>query len=457
MIRPHTSLFWKLMLAFVLVVLVAVGGATLVTRQITTSEFRRLRLGEMLGAVDQALVQSLADYYASHGNWEGVASILSPGRGSGRAGRGNGPPLILVNADGRVVVDTAGDEVGVQLSSPQLASGEPILVNGKRVGTLLIGGVGAGVLSQADQTFLAQVQQALIIGGLGGVGVALMIGFVLFRGITAPLRRLTRAIAAVAQGDLSVQVPVPAQGGDEVSQLGQAFNRMTLELARSDQLRRNMTADIAHELRTPLTVIQGNLEAVLDGVYPADSEHLEPVLRKTQLLRRLVDDLRTLALADAGELVQNRAPLDLGRLTKRVVADFQTQAQAAGVTLTGVVPAQLPVVAADALRIEQVVGILLDNALKHTPAGGWIRAEVHAAPDEIRASVQDSGTGIAPEALPRLFERFYRTRTEQPAEGSGLGLAIAKAIVSAHDGRIWAESTLGTGTTVTFALPVKPR
>jgi two-component system sensor histidine kinase BaeS len=175
------------------------------------------------------------------------------------------------------------------------------------------------------------------------------------------------------------------------------------------------------------------------------------------LLRRLVDDLRTLALADAGELVQNPASLDLGRLTKRVVIDFQAQAKAARVTLTSEVPAQLPTVAADAGRIEQVVGILLDNALKHTPAGGWIRAEVHATADEVRASVQDSGTGIPPEALPHLFERFYRTRTEHPAGGSGLGLAIAKAIVSAHGGRIWAKSTLGRGTTVTFALAIKPR
>jgi signal transduction histidine kinase len=236
--------------------------------------------------------------------------------------------------------------------------------------------------------------------------------------------------------------------------LGQAFNKMTAELARADRLRRDMTADIAHELRTPLSVIQGNLEAVLDGVYPADVEHLEPVLKKTQLLRRLVDDLRVLALADAGELVFDTRLLEAGGLIQRTVADFGAQARSAGVALSTEIPPELPLVTADPARLEQVLGILLDNALRHTPAGESIKVAVHGVDGALWTRVCDTGEGIPPADLPFVFERFYRSQAgPRHPRGTGLGLAIARAIVEAHGGHIWAESEPGQGTTVTFALP----
>jgi len=426
-----------------LVVLVAVGSIALIARQTTTSELHRLRQGEGEGPSGSSdLGRSLSDYYAETGNWDGVSSVIGEKRGQGRgeSGRGGGPPLLLADAGGQVILDTVGDQVGQRLSADTLAQGEPVIVNGDQVGTLLQGSYSAVTLSQADQDFLDRVESALIIGALIAIGVALVIGFIIFRGITAPLRRLTQATTAVAEGDLSVQVPVPSKSGDEIAQLGLAFNQMTADLARADQLRRDMTADIAHELRTPLTVIQGNLEAILDGAYPADTEHLEPVLRKTQLLRRLVADLRTLALADAGELV--------------TVKDFSVHAQAAGVDLTHDIPALFPLISADASRIEQVLGILLDNALRHTPAGGEIQVDLQSVDSETWSSVRDTGEGILSEALPHVFERFYRAKSNQPHPGgSGLGLAIAQAIIAAHGGRIWAESDVGQGTTITFALP----
>jgi signal transduction histidine kinase len=261
---------------------------------------------------------------------------------------------------------------------------------------------------------------------------------------------LTHATKAVAAGDLSVQVSAPAEGGDEIAQLGAAFNQMTVDLDHADRLRRGMTADIAHELRTPLTVIQGNLEAILDGIYPADAEHLQPVLRKTQLLRRLVEDLRTLALADAGELTLHVAPIDLNRLVGRSIDDFRMQAEAAGVALTAQPQEDLPPVEADASRLEQVLGILLDNALRHTPAGGNIRTQVQSKELEVWLSVHDTGEGISPEDQPHVFERFYRGKAKS---GTGLGLPIAQAIIMAHGGRIWIESSAVRGTAVTFAIP----
>jgi signal transduction histidine kinase len=450
MSRLHTSLFWKLMLAFIVVVGVAVGSVALIARQTTTSEFYRLlqRQGQ---PGDSDLARRLAVYYARNGSWEGVSPLLREGRGQGQGGGRSGPASRLADGDGRLVAGTADDQVGQLLSATELAQGEAIVVDGQRVGTLLTGRYGNQALSQAEQAFLDQVQQALIVGGLAAIGVALAVGFLLFRGIIAPLRRLTQATGAVAAGDLSVRVP--PSGDDEIGQLAQAFNRMTDDLARSDQLRRDMTADIAHELRTPLTVIQGNLEAMLDGVYPTDAEHLEPMLHKTHLLKRLVDDLHTLALADAGELTLNRGRLDLGELARRTVKDFQVQAQAAGVTLSGEIPAQLPPAWADAARVEQVLGILLDNALRHTPPQGQITVKLWREDSALQLSVRDTGAGIPPEALPHVFKRFYRLGPDSPRPGgSGLGLAIAWAIVTAHGGRIWAASTPGQGTTMTLVL-----
>jgi signal transduction histidine kinase len=359
----------------------------------------------------------------------------------------------LADASGYVILNTLDGQVGQQLSDEELASGEPIWVAGQRVGTLLTGGRGLDPLSQAEQDFLDRVQGALVISTLVAIGAALGIGFLLFRGITAPLRRLTQATAKVSQGDLSVQVPVSKENADEIDQLSMAFNQMISELATADQLRRSMTADIAHELRTPLTVMQGNIEAILDGVYPADAEHLEPVLRKTQLLRRLVEDLRTLALADAGELHLYRAPVDLPELVRRTVTDFMIEAQAAGIELSSELPSQMLPVWADAARFEQVLGILLDNALRHTGAGGEINVSLRYTGGEIWLSVRDTGEGIPPQDLPHVFERFYRGRVSPHRPGgTGLGLAIAQAIVTAHGGRIWVESQPGKGTTVTAAM-----
>lgn len=453
MIQLRVSLFWKLMLAFMAVVLVAVGSVALIARQTTSDELYRLRQSESQAA-DTDQINRLAAFYAENGSWEGVTSLVQGGRGQGQgSGRGAGPPLRLIDADGRVVLDTTGNQESNDLSPAELAQGEPIIVDGKQVGTLLMGGRGETSLSQAEQSFLDRVQRALAIGALVAIGTALMLGFMLFRGITAPLRRLAAATAMVGRGELSTQVPVPGGDNDEIAQLSLAFNRMTADLAHADQLRRDTTADIAHELRTPLTVIQGNLEAILDGVYPADEEHLEPVLLKTQLLRRLVEDLRTLALADAGELTLHITPIDLGSVIRRAVRDFEVQAQAAGVALTAEIAPQLPTVAADAGRIEQVVGILLDNALHHTPVEGQIKVRLSAVDNKVWLSVRDTGKGISAEALPRVFERFYRgkTSTHRPSS-TGLGLAIAKAIIVAHGGDIWAESAEGAGTTVTFTL-----
>jgi signal transduction histidine kinase len=224
---------------------------------------------------------------------------------------------------------------------------------------------------------------------------------------------------------------------------------MSARLATVDTERRTFLAEMAHELRTPLTVLQGQLEAVADGVYPADAEHIAPLLDQTVALERLVDDLRTVALADAGALALARKPTDLGALIEEQLEAFR--ASAPELTLTTEIEPGLPLVEVDAGRIAQVVRNLLSNAIRHTPAGGRVVVSARVVGSTVSVEVRDSGTGIAPELLPRVFDRFAKG---SGPSGSGLGLAIAHDLVVAHGGTITAESALGQGTAVRFALPI---
>lgn len=271
-----------------------------------------------------------------------------------------------------------------------------------------------------------------------------------FRSIARPLGDVMEAADAVAEGDLSARVP--QRGSREFRQLARSFNRMAAGLEQSDQQRRNLMADVAHELRTPLHIIQGNLEGVLDGVYQPTAEHVAATLDETRLLARLVEDLRILSLAEAGHLPMNFEPVDVGELLQDVATSFSGQAEAAGVELVTAVesPRNDLVVSGDAGRLDQVIGNLVANALRHTPRGG--RVSLHARPlsDDVQISVSDTGEGILPEELPHIFDRFW-SRAE--GSSSGLGLAIARSLVQAHGGRIEASSEQGTGTVISIDLP----
>ena len=264
----------------------------------------------------------------------------------------------------------------------------------------------------------------------------------------------------MASGDLSQRVAV--QGKDELGVLGTAFNQMANSLQKAAENRRAMTADIAHELRTPLAVQRANLEALQDGIYPLTAENLESILEQNQMLTRLVDDLRTLALADAGELRLELIRTDLPRLVQRNVDRFESQAAAQQVRLRGELPDGCPAVLMDALRIEQVLGNLISNALRHTPPGGTVNVRVGCqggrSANLVTLEVQDSGEGIPAEALDHLFERFYRADTSRSraAGGTGLGLAIARQLVEAHGGRLEAANHPQGGAVFTLSLPVKP-
>ncbi|HRV93050.1 MAG TPA: ATP-binding protein, partial [Anaerolineae bacterium] len=293
-------------------------------------------------------------------------------------------------------------------------------------------------------------QEGLPFIFLAGLGVGL-VGLImlawLLRRVTVPFGDLLEAVGQVEAGDYTARAV--ERGPAEVRALVRAFNAMAERLQLTETQRRNLLADVTHELRTPLTVIQGNLEGLLDGVYPRDDAHLAAILEDTRVLARLIDDLRTLAMAESGALQLHREPTDFGILANETVASFRPQAESAGVDLSVDVAEELPLLDLDPVRMREVLANLIANALRYTPAGGQVcvTAQVDPVEQRVTVSVSDTGTGISAEALPHIFDRFYKSGD---SHGTGLGLAIAKNLVVAHGGEISAHSPNGpsVGTTI---------
>jgi signal transduction histidine kinase len=457
---PLAQRLWvKLLLGFMLVVAVAIGVVAVLVNRTTTRQFESyVSQGRQLRA--QRLAPEFAAYYAQSGSWAGVAEWMAgqelaqgggrgQGWGRGVVGGSSTDRLLLADAEGRVVADSQGELIGQQLSDMELAVGVPIEVAGQRVGTLLSAAEGT-VHESLEAEFLRQVNRSLVWAGLAAAALALALGLWLARQLTAPLRTLTRAAHRLAEGEMP-QVKVSSQ--DEIGELGQAFNQMAQSVARQEMLRRNMMADIAHELRTPLTVIRGDLEALLDGVFEPTPEALASLQEETLLLSRLVDDLRALAQAEAGQLKLERGPTDLVELLRGVVASFDLQAESQNQVLRLNLDTALQPVDADAQRVRQVVANLVSNALRHAPDCGLVVVSAVQQPAWVQVVVSDDGPGITPEDLPHVFDRFWRGGKPR-VEGSGLGLAIARELVRAHGGEIWAESERGKGSAFSFTLPV---
>lgn len=327
---------------------------------------------------------------------------------------------------------------------------------------LVLGGM--GIVAFLLVRGMGGMRHTAVIVWLAGCGMALALPILAlwlasraFKGIATPLAEVMEAADQVAQGDLSVRVAETRSG--PFGQLARSFNHMTGELQAADQQRRQLTADVAHELRTPLHIIQGNLEGVLDGVYEPTPEHITSTLEETHLLARLVEDLRTISLAESGQLPLRREPVDVADLLADATTSFSGQAEAQGILLkTAVVDEQGPLlILGDGDRLDQILGNLLVNALRHTPAGG--RVQLAAAPqgeDAVAISVADTGEGIPPDDLPYIFDRFWRgdkARSHASGAGGGLGLAIVRQLVLAMGGQIEVESVPGQSTTFVMRFP----
>ncbi|CAG0935048.1 two-component system, OmpR family, sensor histidine kinase BaeS [Thermoflexales bacterium] len=445
-------LWIRLSLAFVVVAALSAVAVAWVSNTLAESQFRQY-VGRRDTLAESGLPETLAEYYRATGSWVGVEQVLgqSPGRGQGR-GR---PPLLLADTSGVIVYDERNQRIGTPLSDDERASVVAIELNGATVGYLLLGAQGRGALAQSDQDYLDQLRNTLIVAAVIAAAAGVIIGVALARTLSQPLSKLAQAARAFAAHNWDQRAPIG--GSEEVAEVAFAFNAMADSLQKAETLRRNLMADVAHELRTPLTVLQGNLRAMLDGVYPLERGEIATLYDETRLLQRLVDDLRELALAEAGQLKLNVQPLDLAPILRSTVANFMPVAEERSVTLTAKLAGAVDV-HADPDRVAQVLRNLIANALWHTPPQGHITVEARLTNRVWRISVSDTGAGIAPEDLPHIFDRFYRadkTRTYHNG-GSGLGLAIAKSLIEAMNGQIGVESELGKGSRFSITLPSTP-
>ena len=455
------SLALKLLLAFLLVSIIGVALTALLARWATYQEFEQM----VLERTREDYVELVTAYYEEHGSWGSVAQVTrrppqqllqNPDQAMSQS-----PPLafVLVNHGGVVVAPGGPFRLNDRVPQTLIAEGIPIEVNEQLVGTVVTTGE-PPELDQRDQAYLTRTNRVSLYAALGATLIALFLGILLARTLTRPIQALTQATQAIAAGDLEQQVHVSTR--DELGELASAFNRMSADLAQANAARRQMTADIAHDLRTPLTVISGYLESMRDGVLKPTPARFDTMYAEAQHLLRLVEDLRTLSLADAGKLTLNKTTVPPQALLGQLAATYQLPAERNGVSLLVDVPDYVPDLVIDPDRMIQVLGNLVSNALRYTTEGGHITLGAAAQGNAISITVADTGTGIPQEALPRIFDRFYRVEESRTQDDlsvvheaeSGLGLAIAKSIVEAHGGTIRVTSEVGKGTTFTVTLPI---
>ncbi len=440
----------RLTLAFIFVALASILAVALVAQRSTSTQVRAFMFrGGMLGL--ERTVNDLEAFYQLHGTWEGAERLLNPPRVPHRPGM-IPPHLRLTDAEGRVIADSSGAPPGDRLPTTTLDAAIPLVVDGQTVGYLVPEG-GLVPPPNAEKALLQRLNRSALWAALLAVLIAAALALLLSQRLLRPVQALTQAARALAAGDLTQRVPV--EGGDELATLAHTFNQMAEALQQAEQNRRQLTADIAHELRTPLAVQRAQLEALQDGVYDLTPDNLAPILEQNRLLTRLVEDLRTLTLADSGQLELNRVPTDLKALVERAIARFAPQAEDKHLKVAFHHPEESIIVQVDPMRLEQILSNLLDNALRHTPEGGQIELHLSAEENTLRLSIHDTGPGIPPEALPHIFERFYRadqsrSRTEG---GTGLGLSIARQLARAHGGDLTAANHPNGGAIFTLTLP----
>ncbi len=282
---------------------------------------------------------------------------------------------------------------------------------------------------------------------------ALLVGAWVGRTLTRPLQQLEQAANAIKAGDLNQQVPI--HGSREMVAMGTAFNEMAAQLSQAETLRKNLLADVAHELRHPIHILQGNLQAILDDVYPLSKEEIARLSDQSQHLTRLVQDLHDLAQAEAHQLPLQQQEMEVADVVKEAVGTYQPLAHGRDIDLHVELLGAIPAIQGDPARLRQVMLNLLDNALRHTPDGGRVLVTVQQEGGSLAVRVQDNGRGLSPEQLPYVFDRFYKADRGRDQSGAGLGLAIVKAIVEAHGGRVTAVSGgMGQGSTFSFSLPI---
>jgi signal transduction histidine kinase len=465
---PRT-LSWKLTIAFLLVAATVFILPVVSLRFVNPAQFNTLIVSQMRSNFQSVL----SEYYRLHGSWDGIEEYLqqqaaetretaatklaqTPESGFSAGGpASNGPfprdwrsQFGLADSQGIVVISVEPDQpVGTKLPADAVAQGEPVTLYGITVGTILTAPRPPN-LSSEESRYLERLNFALLLAGLAAFLLALVMAVWLARTLTRPLQALTQAAHRMAEGDLEQQVNQKSR--DEIGELAAAFNKMSRAVAQANRARQQLAADVAHELRTPLTVISGYIESMRDGVLAPSAKRLSVMYDEIEHLQRLVEDLRILSEADAGELKVERQAVAPAEILQQAHATFEQQALQKEITLSLDIPAPIAPARLDETRIAQVISNLICNALRYTPAGGRITLGAREEGNEVVLTVRDTGAGISAEDLPHIFDRFYRA---EDSGGSGLGLAIARALVWAHGGTLEAESAPGKGTLMLVRLP----
>lgn len=459
MSRPFwQTLAWRLTLAFVLVSALTLGVVGLVSTASTRTQFSAL-----VGAqAKEAVEQEVQAYVERSGTVAGFrlpdpSRSQQPGGQARSDARSRGPegPAPAASRSAWLVLDAGRRAV---FSTPEVPQGTPVLdreataisLGGAVVAYLAPSGVSPR-LDRRSEEFLTRTAQAIGWAMLGATLIAVVMALLISHTLLKPLGDLLGGIHALQRGEAPT---APARvRRDEFGEVLEAFGAMHRSVLRSQQARRQLTADLAHDVNTPLSVVSGTLEGILDGTFEPTPARLAKLHRETQYIARLVNDLRFLSLADAGELRMNIVPTDIVALVTAATEQFRELAEAQGVSLRQVGAAQGLSVPLDGVRLTQVMQNLLHNALTHTPPGGQVTVEVGATPTAVQVRVRDTGRGIAAEHLRQVFDRLYRADTSRSSQGSGLGLSISKSIVEAHGGRIEIGSAPGEGTAVALSFP----
>ena len=425
----------------------------------------------------QELAQLLAEVYQDQGSFAGVDQLLQPRRPDERRAPGmtrmhdqmHGPAgwmmmraagperFLLLDRNRRVVAATIGlpqhgfdvqraEEYGVALS-----------VAGETVGWLLVGSMIDGSFNPAQEQFLRSLRFAVVLSALLVALLAFVLGAFFLSGVTRPLRTLTTAARTIASGDLAVNIPTA--GNDEIGTLAESFHTMRAALDESRRQRELLFRNIAHELRTPLSLLRGEIEAMIDGLYPVNAESLRSLHEEIGVLDRLVSDIRSITTMESADFSLEYRPVDLGAVLGRLKAAFAKEAAEHGIAIEVRCDAELPLISADPGRLTQVLSNLIANAIHHSHSADTIVLAAHAEGDGsnwLEISVRDNGRGVPEAQLEHIFDRLYRVDNarSRSSGGSGLGLAITRQIVEAHGGTICAASVPDGGLQVTARLPL---
>jgi two-component system sensor histidine kinase BaeS len=463
------SITTRLILSFLAIIVLTIVLYIVVTNRVVYNRFSDLvtRTGTNFA---NRVVPILEQYYADNGSWDGVESALfsfagnrEGGFGRNRQDNGNmmATGFMAAALDERfLLID--GDQIifdshpgGIQINNPDNLSkfGTPIYVNGTQVGTFLVASQ-LGILSENQNLFITRVNQALIWVGSIAILLVLLMAIWQSRNIIRPLHQMAEASRKLAKGDYSQRVQV--NRNDELGDMASAFNQMASDLSHQSQLRQQMMADVAHELRTPLSVLRIDLESMEDGLMEVNTENVRTLQSEVSYLTNLVEDLRMLSLADAGDLKIEKTQVEVNSLVREMVERHQNSAREQKIQLSSKYPDQEIFVYGDPLRLSQVLVNIISNAIKHTPPGFEISTQVSLSDNNAVVSVTNFGSWIPKEDLERVFDRFYRLDQSRNRDhgGSGLGLSIARSLMQAHGGRIWAESVEAKSTTFYISLPV---